>query len=58
MNFKNSFLIVLTVLTLNGCADFKNVNNTNDINKKLYSSKGFALVYEQALFDNGTVKKK
>ena len=58
MKFENKFLIVLAVFTLNGCADFKNINNTNEINKKYYSSKGFALIYDKALFDNGTVKTK
>ena len=58
MNLKNQFFTLLIVIFLNGCAELKNINSTSDTNKQLYSSKGFALIYDQKLFENGTIKKK
>ena len=58
MNLKNKFSILLIAILLNGCADLKSFKHTSDINKQLYSSRGFALIYDQKLFENGTIKKK
>ena len=58
MTFVNRFLTIFAAFILTGCAEFKNINITNETNKKLYSSKGFALIYEHSLFENGTIKKK
>ena len=58
MNLKNKILSLLMLILLNGCADFESIINTKNNNKQLYSSKGFALIYDQKLFENGTIKKK
>ena len=58
MNLKFFSLPLLMVIFLYGCSELEGFNSTTNTNKQLYSSKGFALIYDQKLFENGTIKKK
>ena len=59
LDLGSAYVHQLTKLKYDLCEQiFKNINITNETNKKLYSSKGFALIYEHSLFENGTIKKK
>ena len=49
------FLII--IVNVNGCADYK-INKKKDDNKKYYSSTGFALIYDEALFKEKIINKK
>ena len=40
------------------CANYENVKKTQEIDKKYYSSIGFALIYDDILFDQGILNKK
>ena len=58
MNLNKFFFIILFFLFAHACADY-NVNKTKiDIEKNYFSSKGFALVYEDQLYLNKTLNKK
>ena len=46
------------LLLLYNCADYKLKKSKTDFNKKFYSSKGFALIYSDNLYDDGILKKK
>ena len=40
------------------CADYKTTNQKNSKDKKFYNSSGFALIYDEILFDEGIISKK
>ena len=51
-------MLIICILTLNSCADYK-VNKTKErIEKQYYSSKGFALVYNDDLYKQKVINKK
>ena len=43
---------------MHSCTDYPNVANKKKIDKQYYSSKGFALIYNEDLFINNVVSKK
>ena len=51
------FLIFFSVL-IYSCTEYSNVVNKKKIDKQYYSSKGFALIYNEDLFANNVVSKK
>ena len=58
MNINRLILLLLLLLQLSGCADYK-ANNTNQDNiKQYYSSSGFVLIYDESLYKQKIVSKK
>ena len=55
MNLKKITLLVLGLIYLSACADYK---TTKDDDKVYYSSSGFALIYEDDLYTQKVVNKK
>ena len=53
-----NFLVILSFFTLFSCADYQGVKNKQLKEKVLLNSKGFALIYKDELFKDGTVNKK
>ena len=53
---RNIFPICLFLLLLS-CADYK-IEKTDEVEKKYYSSQGFALIYEDYFYDEGLINKK
>ena len=51
-----SSLILLSLLI--GCADYKLSSNKKDLEKTYYSSKGFALIYDEDLYKEKIINKK
>ena len=57
MNYKN-FLSIIIILNLIGCTPSNfSVNKKDNISKKGFSNKGFALVFNQKDYDNGLISK-
>ena len=56
MKLSKLILIILISLPILSCADLR--SSKNKISKKYFSSNGFALVYEEKLFDDKIVDKK
>ena len=52
------FFKLLIALLLVSCADYKTSKTIHKKEKTFYSSHGFALIYEDSLFDNGIINKK
>jgi hypothetical protein len=55
MNLKKIIFLILYLNLLSSCADYK---KTRGIDKSYYSSSGFALIYEDDLYDKKIVNKK
>jgi len=58
MNFVRNLILILLVLLLYSCADYKTTKVNQKDTKKYYSSKGFALIYEEHLYKQKVVNKK
>jgi len=58
MNFKKTIFLFFFILFLTSCADYKSNNISKDIEKKYYSSNGFALIYEDSLYKEGVINKR
>ena len=58
MNFLSKSIIVSLLLLLYSCADYKVNKTNNQVEEKLFSASGFALVYEERLYDEGVISKK
>ena len=56
LKFFLSSLILLSLLI--GCADYKLSSNKKDLEKTYYSSKGFALIYDEDLYKEKIINKK
>ena len=52
------FSTLFFILTLSACANYKVDKPKNEMERKYYSSKGFALVYEDSYFKEGVIGKK
>ena len=50
--------ILFFILLLTNCATYKTEKTSKIIEKKFYSSSGFALVYDENLFKDGLINKK
>ena len=58
MIFLKKTLYLLVILFLTNCANYKVEKSKSEIDKKLYSSNGFALIYNDDLYSQGIVTKK
>ena len=58
MNLKKLFLLQIFILLLYSCADYRITESIQKKEKKYYSSSGFALIYEDALYSQKIVNKK
>ena len=58
MNSTKIILIIICVFTLNSCADYNIKKSKEQSEKKYFSSKGFALIYNDDLYKNKIIKKK
>ena len=54
----NKIILYLTLFLLASCADYNTIKKSSVIEKKYYSSKGFALIYEEKLFIEKIIDKK
>ena len=55
---KNSRNFILILFFLSSCADYNTKKSKDVLEKKFYSSSGFALIYNQNLYEEGVVNKK
>ena len=53
-----SVILLTLILLLGACANYKTDKRVSSKEKRLYSSKGFALIYTDSLFEQGGVDKK
>ena len=58
MNFIKIALSFILLIFIYSCADFNQINSTNKPERKYYSSMGFALIYEDSLYDEKVLNSK
>ena len=58
MSLPKKVILLCIILLLNGCANYKIEKSKRLKDKIFYSSKGFALIYDDELFEQGVVNKK
>ena len=58
MNFKRLILLIPVLLFLHSCADYKVNKSTSKKERHFYSSKGFALIYDDEIVESKLIKKK
>ena len=58
MNIFKKTLYVLIILFLTNCANYKVEKSKIEVDKRLYFSNGFALIYNDDLYVQGIVNKK
>ena len=58
MNFTEKIILLCMVLLLGACADYKIDKSKPLKERKFYSSKGFALIYNDTLFEQGGIDKR
>ena len=58
MNFNKIILLLVFLLNLSACADYKNSRTIQNDQKQFYSSSGFVLIYEDNLYDEKIVNRK
>ena len=58
MNLIKKIILLSFILLLGACANYKTDKLTQTKERKFYSSKGFALIYTDGLFELGGVDKK
>jgi len=58
MNLTKKIILFCSILLLGACADFKIDKSNQGKERKFYSSKGFALIYNDSLFEQGGIDKK
>ena len=58
MNSARNIILIFLVLLLYSCADYKTSKINQKDEKKYFSSKGFALIYEDHLYKQKVVNKK
>jgi len=57
MNIPHKFLLFILMFFLSSCTTLEVKNDTKKV-KKYYTSKGFALIYEESFFKDGIVNKR
>ena len=58
MNLKKLISLFVSIIFIGSCADYK-TNKTSQLKeRKYYSSKGFALIYDDDLYSNKLLIKK
>ena len=58
MNLTKKIILFCAILLLGACADYKTDKPKHAKERKFYSSKGFALIYSDSLFEQGGINKK
>ena len=58
MNLIKNIFLFFFILFITSCADYKSSDVSKEIEKKYYSSKGFALIYEDSLYKEKIINKK
>ncbi len=58
MKLLTKILYLIGLLFIASCADYQVTRDKNIIDKKFYSSSGFALIYNKEFYDNRVVNKK
>jgi len=58
MKFLIKIFFFIIIIFVNSCANISNQKINNKIEKNYFNSKGFALIYEDALYKNRTLNKK
>ena len=58
MNLKKIVFILIFLIPLYSCADYKTLESTKKVEKTYFTSNGFALIYEEDHFNNKVVSKK
>jgi hypothetical protein len=58
MNYRNFLLVIFLLFSSNCTTSNLSINKEKIIFKKAFSNKGFALVYNQKLFDEGLISRK
>ena len=58
MNLKKVILVLLLIIQLYACADYKTDKETQYNEKLYYSSSGFALIYEEELYKQKVINRK
>ena len=58
MNLTKKIILMGAILLLGACANYKIDKPKQVEEKKFYSSKGFALIYSDSLFEQGGIDKK
>ncbi len=58
MKYINNTLIFFLIIFLYSCADVGSYKSKNKIERKYFNSKGFALIYEDSIFQKKIVNKK
>ena len=58
MNLKIKLVLVFFIILLSSCANYKTKQTVKGIEKKYFSSKGFALIYKDDFYNDGVINKK
>ena len=58
MNLTKKIILLSFIFIFSACANYKTDKTKQIKEKKLYSSKGFALIYDEELFEQGGIDKK
>ena len=58
MKFFNKIIIFFLISLITSCADYKINKKSPGVEKKLFNSSGFALIYDESLYEEGVVNKK
>jgi len=58
MKFFNKIIIFSLISLITSCAEYQVNKKSLEIEKKLFSSSGFALIYDESLYNEGIINKK
>jgi len=58
MNLTKKIILFCAILLLSACAEYKTDKPKEAKERKFYSSKGFALIYSDSLFEQGGIDKE
>ena len=58
MNLAKKIILFCVILLIGACADYKTDKPKEAKERKFYSSKGFALIYSDSLFEQGGIDKE
>jgi len=58
MNLTKKIILFCAILLLSACAEYKTDKPKETKERKFYSSKGFALIYSDSLFEQGGIDKE
>ena len=59
MKFKKILFIIFTINLLSSCVSYKDIKKSNDdLNIQSFHSSGFALIYDERLYEDSTIKTK